>query len=179
MIKYYIIYPIFFILLMMFSFKVFATEIEKKADLFSGDMWQSFCAKYSKIGQDSVAYQAGVDAYGRPVVGANIGDVAVETPIVPAVIQLDLDVNLMEYLGISMPKGILGEAKIGHVRIENGQVYFNDKQVAVTEHGALPDVCKRINQNKTEIEDKASYTDLEILKNNGAENDSTTSKAEE
>jgi hypothetical protein len=73
--------------------------------------------------QNDVAYQPGIDAYGRPVVPANLNSAS--TFKVPEIIKIPITIDLAERLN-AVEDGVQLEAPLGMVEIhQDGRVRYN------------------------------------------------------
>lgn len=87
-----------------------------------------------------VAYKPGVDIQGKPVVEADI----VPSPVtVPDKISFDITVDLAQYVGLNVPAGVKGDAKVGTILVDKGgHITFNDRPVEGDAEAALRALCK-------------------------------------
>lgn len=93
-----------------------------------------------------VEYEPGVDVHGKPVVEADITP-SVVTP--PEKYSFDISVDVAKYMGLTAPEGVLGEAKMGTVTVEKGQVRFNGNPLEGEAEATLKALCA---EQKTEKE---------------------------
>lgn len=89
-----------------------------------------------------VAYQPGVDAYGRPVASA---DVAPPQLQMPPVITIPLSAYLAKDLGIPDAGLSNSAATIGVVRVEGNDVTFNGQPLGAAAEENLAILCMRAN----------------------------------
>jgi hypothetical protein len=86
-----------------------------------------------------VEYKPGVDVHGKPVVEA---DITPQVVTLPDKYSFDLNVDAARYLGIAVPPGTQGLAKIGTIMIDKtGAATFNGKPMEGEAMAALKDVC--------------------------------------
>lgn len=86
----------------------------------------------------NVEYKPGVDAHGKPVMEADITPSVIQPP---EKISFDLNIDLAKYIGMTVPAGTMGEAKMGTITIEKGQVQFNGKPLEGDAEAALRALC--------------------------------------
>lgn len=89
-----------------------------------------------------VAYQPGVDAYGRTVAPADLGGGS--SIRIPETIAIDITVDLQKRFGLPADSRLfLPEARIGVVEIgRDGKVSFNGELVTGDEHLAIEAACR-------------------------------------
>lgn len=85
-------------------------------------------------------YQPGVDVHGKPVMEADLTPSSVKPP---DKYSFDLTVDIARHIGLTVPAGMAGEAKIGAITIENGQVKFNGSPMEGDAEAALKALCTR------------------------------------
>jgi len=180
MIRYHLLFSFGFFMFMWMSFSVLAEDNLETRIVSHKDVWQDFCTFYVEhVPAEDVAYKPGLDVKGKPVVPADL-DAHVVT--VPKAMEFDLDIDVAKYLGIPVPAGVLQETKIGRIRVENGQVTFNDEPIEGPAKASLRETCADAHQKNLESDPKPSYKDLAIYKHqkkNEIKDDSTSSKTEE
>lgn len=92
-----------------------------------------------------VVYQPGVDAYGRPVVPADLpGQVSIKTP---DKITINLTIDILERFGISGASKLYdAEAQIGKITydINKGKMEFNGQPLTDPEIALLAEACRNI-----------------------------------
>jgi hypothetical protein len=96
---------------------------------------------------DNVAYKAGVDAYGRPVVPADLPGTQVIKA--PNLITFNITYDGLKRAGVSDASGLLaGEASVGAVSydISKGQLEFNGQSLGDPEIAALALACKSLGE---------------------------------
>jgi len=138
MIKYYMMYPLAFVMLMMLCLKVLAGEPEVATKQAPEDL-RKFCHFYiAHVPAADVAYQPGVDVHGNPVVGADVDPaMAVMTP--PT--EFTLTIDLADYLGISKPQGVQMDTTAIPMKIEDGRVLVNGKPLTGEGQEMLREFC--------------------------------------
>jgi len=87
--------------------------------------------------QLSAAYVPGVDAYGRPVVPADIE----EQPQMPEKFSFDITVDVARASGLPVPYGVEMQGKIGTITYEKGVLSFNGKPLSQEEAEKLKAQC--------------------------------------
>ena len=104
------------------------------------------CKKVLKRQTRSAEYKPGVDVRGRKVKSADLGG---GSPIkLPKEITIDIGIDLDEKYGLGAGGKYTGEAKIGKVKVRNGQVFWNGQPLGNQEQGAIAAACKRMYGNK-------------------------------
>ncbi|MCE9507372.1 MAG: hypothetical protein K8R48_03510 [Alphaproteobacteria bacterium] len=83
-------------------------------------------------------YQPGVDVRGKPVVEADLTPSVIQPP---EKYSFDLTVDVMKYIGLTEPTGVLGETKMGTVTVEKGKIMFNGKPLGGDAEAALVALC--------------------------------------
>ena len=88
---------------------------------------------------DDVAYKSGVDVKGKPVVEADLNPSPVKAP---EKISFDITVDVAEYIGLAVPAGVEGQAKIGTVVLQqDGSLTFDGKPMEGEAEAALRALC--------------------------------------
>lgn len=79
-----------------------------------------------QVATNGVAYQPGIDVYGKPVVPADVGSAA---SMVPDLVRIPLNIDLAQRLGV-VPTGAKMDAEMGYVEIhKDGRVTFNGQDM--------------------------------------------------
>ena len=100
------------------------------------------CKKVLKRQMKSAEYKPGVDVRGRKVKSADHGG---GSPIkLPEEITIDIGIDLDEKYGLGSGGKYTGEAKIGQVKVRNGQVFWNCQPLGNHEQGAIAEACRRM-----------------------------------
>lgn len=99
-----------------------------------------------------VAYQPGVDVHGNPVVEADLNPSPVK---VPDKVSFDVTVDMAQYMGITAPAGLEGQAKIGTVAYEDGVLTFNGEPMEGPAVAALREICDGKKPEKPEDKPEA------------------------
>ena len=96
-----------------------------------------------------VAYQPGVDAYGRAVVPADLNGV---TPIqTPETLYIPIEIDLLDRFGIPAHPGLYeSDIPIGEVVYQNGRLSFNGQPLQDEAAAELSRRCQNIMQGKPE-----------------------------
>ena len=177
MIKYYMLYPLAFVMLMMLCLKVLAGEPKAVKKQEPEDLRQ-FCHFYiAHVPLPDVTYQPGVDVHGNPVVGADIDPPA--TVIAPRA-EFALTIDLADYLGIFTPQGVRMETTGIPMRIEDGRVLVNGQPLSGEGQEMLRQFCAEKREKTLDENGAAGYK--EIRKYNepqGAEDDNANSTEEQ
>lgn len=90
-------------------------------------------------------YQPGVDVHGKPVMEADITPPVI---IPPEKYSFDITVDVAKYMGLTVPAGLLGEAKIGTITVEKGQTKFNGNPLEGDAEAALKAICAEQKEQK-------------------------------
>lgn len=89
---------------------------------------------------DDVAFEPGVDVDGEPVAPADLpGQRGVE---VSGAIAFPVTVDVFERLGVDRTDGVAIEGEIGVLRLEDGQLTFNDLPLESATSGDLAILCQ-------------------------------------
>ena len=100
------------------------------------------CKRVLKRQTKSAEYKPGVDARGRRVKSADLGG---GSPIkLPKEITIDIGIDLDEKYGLGSGGKYTGTAKIGQVKVRNGQVFWNGQRLGNQEQGAIAEACRRM-----------------------------------
>lgn len=83
-------------------------------------------------------YKPGVDAAGNPVAAADMSPSVIQPP---EKIEFNLTVDMAKYAGITAPTGLEGQANVGKVSVENGQIKFNGKPLESEQEAKLKAFC--------------------------------------
>lgn len=96
-----------------------------------------------------VAYQPGVDAYGRAVVPAELdGGTAIQTP---ETLHIPIEIDLLDRFGIPAHPGLYeSDIPIGEVVYQNGRLSFNGQPLQDDAAAELSRRCQKIMQAKPE-----------------------------
>jgi len=104
-----------------------------------------YMTSYRPDPANDAEYKPGVDVHGKPVVEA---DITPNVITMPDKITFDLTVDTAKYIGLALPQGVEGLAKVGTVTIEKGQTYFNGKPLAGEAEAALQKLCNEQKSKK-------------------------------
>lgn len=85
-----------------------------------------------------VAYQPGVDVHGNPVVEADLTPSPVQAP---DKVSFDVTVDMAQYMGIAVPAGLEGQARMGTIAYEDGVLTFNGEPMDGPAVTALREIC--------------------------------------
>lgn len=86
-----------------------------------------------------VAYEGGKDVNGKPVVEADLNPSPVQ---MPDEVKLDITVDVAKHLGLSVPAGVEGTAKVGTLVIaKDGKMTFDGKPLEQPAETALREMC--------------------------------------
>ena len=100
------------------------------------------CKRVLKRQVKSAEYQPGVDARGRRVKSADLGG---GSPIkLPKEITIDIGIDLDEKYGLGSGGKYTGTAKIGQIKVRNGQVFWNGQRLGNQEQGTIVEACRRM-----------------------------------
>jgi hypothetical protein len=83
-------------------------------------------------------YQPGVDVHGKPVMEADLTPSVIKPP---EKYSFDITVDVAKFLGRTVPAGLMGEAKMGTITVEKGQVKFNGDPLEGDEVATLKALC--------------------------------------
>jgi len=110
---------------------------DASAPVVSAKNCQALVAYHPKV-DGSVEYNPGADVHGKPVMEADL-----TPPVVlpPEKISFDLTIDLAKYMGLTTPAGTMGEARMGTITVEKGQVKFNGKPLEGDAEAALRALC--------------------------------------
>lgn len=86
----------------------------------------------------SAAYVPGVDAYGRPVVSADLEEHPVK---MPETFSFDITVDVAKASGLTVPDGVEGQAKIGTITYDKGVLSFNGKPLEPEAEEKIKAMC--------------------------------------
>lgn len=90
--------------------------------------------------EEGVAFTPGVDVNGKPVVEAEVED---SQPIsLPEKTEFVLTVDVAKYLNMNIPAGLAGEARLGTIAIDEGEVIFNGEPMSGQAQHELTVLCK-------------------------------------
>lgn len=157
MIKYYMLYPLAFVMLMMLCLKVLAGEPETVEKQEPEDLRQ-FCHFYiAHVPLPDVAYQPGVDVRGNPVVGADIDPPAA---VIAPPAEFALTIDLADYLGIARPKGVRMETAAIPLRIEDGRVLINGQPLSGEGQEMLRQFCTENREKTLDNDNGSAYKDI-------------------
>ncbi|TNE32887.1 MAG: hypothetical protein EP349_00605 [Alphaproteobacteria bacterium] len=157
MIRYYMLYPLAFVMLMMLCLKVLAGEPEAIAPPAPEDL-QDFCRFYIVHEPASdVAYQPGVDVHGKPVVGADVDPPAA---VLTAPTEFSLSIDLADYLGIARPQGVQMETKPIPMRIEDGRILVNGQPLSGQGQEMLREFCAEKREKTLDNGTGNAYKDI-------------------
>ena len=127
----------FFIVILFLSLPVWAND----KPVLDEEICKHFVVHKPKVDDNGqVKYKAGVDVNGNPVIEADV------TPSI--VISLEeynfpLTIDMAKYIGMDVPAGIMGEARLGSVTVKNGEVKFNGQTLDEKAEIALKDLCDK------------------------------------
>lgn len=102
------------------------------------------CARLVVHKPDGAArYEPGLDAYGRPVAGAE-GDAPQRSVRLPEAYAIEITVDLQKRFNLPPnAKLYAGEAKLGYVTVEqDGRAYFNGEPIFDEEQAMLAALCQ-------------------------------------
>ena len=157
MIRYYMLYPLAFVMLMMLCLKVLAGE-PKMAEQPPPEDLQAFCHFYIvHEPTPDVAYQPGVDVHGNPVVGADIDPPAA---VLTAPTEFSLSIDLADYLGIARPQGVQMETKAIPMRLEDGRVLVNGQPLSGEGQEMLREFCAEKQEKTLDNSTGSAYKDI-------------------
>jgi hypothetical protein len=83
-------------------------------------------------------YKPDVDVHGKPVMEADISPSVIKPP---EKYSFDITVDTAKYMGLTVPAGVMGEAKMGTITVEKGQVKFNGNPLEGDAEAALKALC--------------------------------------
>lgn len=90
--------------------------------------------------EEGVAFEPGVDVNGKPVVEAETDD---SQPVaLPDKTEFVLTVDMAKYLNMNIPAGLAGEARLGSIAIDEGEVMFNGEPMSGQTQHELTALCK-------------------------------------
>ncbi len=93
----------------------------------------------SHVPDEGVEYKPGVDAEGKPVVAAETDDVPEVS--MPEKTEFVLTVDLAKHLHMNVPEGLAGEARLGTIAIDEGEVMFNGAPLSGEAAHELKAIC--------------------------------------
>jgi len=95
-------------------------------------------------------YKPGVDAYGKPVVPAE-GTEAQRQYTVPERVDIPLDVNILQAVGLTPQAGLDLKANLGTLTVlQGGQTFYNGQDQSATVNSYCTNLAAQANQQKTE-----------------------------
>lgn len=94
--------------------------------------------------EEDVEYTPGVDVNGKPVVEAETENSA--TIAMPEKTEFVLTVDIAKYLNMNIPAGLAGEARVGSIAIDEGEVLFNGEPMSGQAQHELTTLCKESGQ---------------------------------
>ena len=89
-----------------------------------------------------VAYQPGVDVYGRKVAPADLPSSSSQPQIGSGPITIDITADLHKYGVPANSPLLLPGAHLGQVTVDNNRVYFNGQPLGDSEEHAIADACR-------------------------------------
>lgn len=139
------LYIIFGLLFVIASGVATASSPDGVAPAIDKDLCQ-YLARH--VPGDDVAYEPGVDVNGKPVVEADAGDAS---PLaLPEKTEFTLTVDIAKYLGLNVPAGLAGEAAIGSVALDEGDILFNGEAMSGKMQSELVALCSKQTDKATE-----------------------------
>ncbi len=102
------------------------------------------CARLvAHVPDPDVAYQPGVDVYGRAVVSADLGGPARIEP--PETILIDIEIDLLQRFGIPASPALYdGDVEVGEVVYKDGRFTFNGQPLQDQAQAELAARCQEI-----------------------------------
>ena len=89
--------------------------------------------------EEGVEFKHGVDVKGNPVVEAEVES---EKPaLVPEKTEFVLTVDVAKHLNMNIPAGLAGEARLGSIAIDEGEVLFNGEPMSGQAQHELTVLC--------------------------------------
>lgn len=103
-------------------------------------------AEMMGAGVKGAAYEPGVDAYGRPVVSADVDAGSASAFQVPDEVQVPIAIDVMAALGISNP-AVEGKSQIGTLTVfKGGKLLYNGQDITNTVEGYCHDHLKKMKE---------------------------------
>ena len=115
---------------------------EDKPVLLDEETCKHFVTYKPKIDDNgNVKYRAGVNVNGDPVIEADLTPSTIISS--EEEYSFPLTIDMAKHIGMNVPAGIMGEARLGSVTVKNGEVKFNGQPIESKAETALKELCDK------------------------------------